>query len=336
MESRYLSERYNVMKVLLTLLVVLGHALIMYTTDSVIAVRRTSEALSVLARYIYSFHMPAFFLVSGCVYGICRERMDERKYPDGLRLIALKAKRLLIPYAVIGCLWVVPVVVILGMSKNGLLLGWVKDILLVGDPKHLWYLWVLFVIFAICAFPVKFFSEQLKNPIVELVLLLVLVVLHRYSGYLPTFLNVHLVAKRFVQFYMGILFHRVLRRIPWKLRFNAAVIPCLAGTMVLYTSGNVVGRLLQTALAALLFYCLGDLLCNLNIKENKLYKLLAKDSFGVYLLHPMFIYVVFHFLGNTSIHPILLVVLAVSVALPLSIAGTELIRRAHLKIVLGE
>lgn len=83
-----LSESLNTIKVYTILLVVLGHALRMYTPDGAFPNQGT-WLTDKLCSIIYSFHMPLFILLSGCVYGICKAK---GKYPTWKLLLTNKTK----------------------------------------------------------------------------------------------------------------------------------------------------------------------------------------------------------------------------------------------------
>lgn len=127
--------------------VVLGHS-IKQTSVS-------AQWIRLLTYLIYSFHMPLFFCLSGFVSAkILRMNRRER----GAYIIS-RAKRLLIPYFVIGLLYI-PVK--LKLSDMAVKPFEVSDIwkLLIGQNPNvsLWFLYILFLIELICALVVNTYN----------------------------------------------------------------------------------------------------------------------------------------------------------------------------------
>lgn len=78
-------------KGILILLVVLGHVV---GAGGNLAGGSTAEGLLAIRKFIYTFHMPAFFLLSGLLWHDNRDRLSE--------FVFKKAVRLLVPYIVFG------------------------------------------------------------------------------------------------------------------------------------------------------------------------------------------------------------------------------------------
>ena len=66
--------------------VVLGHAIIP-------SIRNNNKILEYIYKYIYSFHMPVFFIISGIIF-----ENNVYKYDSKLQFLKKKAKLLLVPY----------------------------------------------------------------------------------------------------------------------------------------------------------------------------------------------------------------------------------------------
>ena len=111
-----------------TVLVVVGH-IIQY----VIAAPNEFDN-SIVFRFIYSFHMPLFFFISGfCIY------RSNKTY--GWKWIIAKGKQLVIPF----CVWI-PIGWVIHKSWNTVsLLECIKRVIVSPDNGGLWFLWVLFL-----------------------------------------------------------------------------------------------------------------------------------------------------------------------------------------------
>ncbi len=108
----------------------------------------SAEWIRILTYVIYSFHMPLFF----CLSGFVSAKILSMKRPERVSYVLGRARRLLVPYFVIGILYI-PVK--LRMSALAVKPFAVTDIwkLLIGQNPDvsLWFLYILFLIELICA-----------------------------------------------------------------------------------------------------------------------------------------------------------------------------------------
>jgi surface polysaccharide O-acyltransferase-like enzyme len=74
----------------------------------------------------------------------------------------------------------------------------------------------------------------------------------------------------------------------------------------------------------------------LPIVNTRIYKWISPNSFGIYLFHAMIIYMLEFAFRSTPIHPILLSAIVFAASTVLSVILTEIVRKAHLGIILGE
>jgi fucose 4-O-acetylase-like acetyltransferase len=86
------------------LLVVIGHAegLLPAERDALVKVDAEYAAFIGIVQWIYSFHMPLFFAMSGSLLHRATLRKGARAYPSWNDFVASKAERLLLPYVVIS------------------------------------------------------------------------------------------------------------------------------------------------------------------------------------------------------------------------------------------
>ena len=127
--------------------VVLGHA-----------IKQTEVSagwIRILTYIIYSFHMPLFF----CLSGFVSARILQMKRKERASYIVSRARRLLVPYFVIGLLYI-PVK--LKLSDVAVKPFKVTDIwkLMIGQNPDvsLWFLYILFLIELICALLVNTYN----------------------------------------------------------------------------------------------------------------------------------------------------------------------------------
>ena len=130
-------------------LVVLGHVLDHYGHNYL-----DLGHWEILLDFIYSFHMPLFFVVSGIVYGYSASRpVTLRQY---LSFTGRKVKRLLFPYLILSLIILAiryGMEFVVGNTARSLDLGGQLLNILVnprlGSSPYLWFLYTLFLIFLI-------------------------------------------------------------------------------------------------------------------------------------------------------------------------------------------
>lgn len=160
-------EKIDVLRGFAILLVVLGHALDQANilTDSV-------EWCNNLHAFIYSFHMPLFFAISGfCVFSISNYAQFVKK----------KVRYILLPYIVFNVI-IIPLRMLLpqfSLVSNGIK-DTIVSILLYGGET--WFLYVLFIIFLIAPLLIKIIANKINRfIIVEVFLIVVYFLVHNIT-----------------------------------------------------------------------------------------------------------------------------------------------------------
>ena len=159
---------------------------------------------SKLKVYLYSFHMPLFFFISGYLF----------KYNDNLKeFIKKKAKTLLKPYFIYGILSMIVTFILFGidMTKKEILLN-----LFFVEGKIIWNtsLWFLIIMF----FVVTLFNLYIKVhknkqiSVIEKVLVLVLlfitnILLNKYQ--LKFYFGVEIIPHALFMFYLGYIYKTI-------------------------------------------------------------------------------------------------------------------------------
>lgn len=149
---------YDILRTILTLLVVIGH-LSYYGhltnwggVDYSILIHKNGfrdshihQFIVIICYCIYTFHMPAFMMLSGALHRVTSERDCKLNYG---RFVIKRFKKLIVPYLVVTLLYVVPLKYYVGYwinSKsiiNDIFFG---QVLLMGN-NHLWFLPTLFIL----------------------------------------------------------------------------------------------------------------------------------------------------------------------------------------------
>ena len=149
-------ENCTFVKTVLMIIVVLYHS-ILYWGGSWFVGEPVYEvqALAVIAQWFNSFHIYAFAFVSGYLFSYLR--LERNKYTDFGSLCLNKTKRLLIPYAFVSLVWVIPFAVV--FYKYGII-DIVKKFVLGLGPSQLWFLLMLFGVSLITGMPFIDTSES--------------------------------------------------------------------------------------------------------------------------------------------------------------------------------
>lgn len=72
------------------------------------------------------------------------------------------------------------------------------------------------------------------------------------------------------------------------------------------------------------------------ITTTRLFDLINKNSFGIYLFHPIIIYLLFYIFGDLPVNPYLLTALVFLISTAASILLTGLVRRKNMGVIIGE
>ena len=97
-----------------------------------------------IKNYIYSFHMPLFFWISGFAFYF--SAVENRKKDTIVNQLLRKAKRLMLPMYSASFLILFPTIFFFG-HINGSIVSQIKLFLLGSNNDHLWFLKTLFIIF---------------------------------------------------------------------------------------------------------------------------------------------------------------------------------------------
>ncbi len=141
MEKKKVFDEFNILKGIAIILVVLGHSFPDYGIGTGIKERVNIYTFA----YIYSFHMPLFFMISGFLFYNSINRINTIK--DRFNLIKNRFVRLFIPYLFYSVLTVVMKIAFSTYAQHEFNLKDSYKILLGDNPNGgLWFLYVLFII----------------------------------------------------------------------------------------------------------------------------------------------------------------------------------------------
>lgn len=313
----------DVMKFIGIILVVAGHVTRMHTSQGLIPTIEHDSILGHVTDVIYSFHMPMFVFVSGMTLAFVSARKSS--YQAFWSLVKNKAKRLMLPYFAFAMFWVLPFMVGYGFRdfKSYLFNG----IILSLDSRHLWYVWMLFNVF-ILFYILRKVAEKLKMPQCSIMIVsLLLYVGEEVGGAIPYFQIDSMFEYQFwfILGYMSLIYKREAKvLIPLSIAFGV-VGACFYASVVHFVFA-LVGIWLTYLLAQSIR----------NITENRFVSNIVKNSFGIYLFHPIIIYVLYYYLGNCQFNGYLFALCVLVASFAISYFLTEVTRKAKLQILIGE
>ena len=142
-QQQRLTQIENI-RTLAILLVVLGHSIILYSSDwNLYETTRQVPFFDWIKKIIDIIQMPLFFSISGYLFVLTHRRKRIRK------LVKDKWIRLMVPYLGIGFLWMLPIRI--GVRYKGYENNSVIDIILkfltANDVGHLWFTCTIFKLF---------------------------------------------------------------------------------------------------------------------------------------------------------------------------------------------
>lgn len=320
-------------RALAILLVVLGHSIILYSSDwNLYETTWQVPFLDWIKRIIDIIQMPLFFSLSGYLFVLTHSGGKIRK------LVKNKCLRLVVPYLGIGFFWMIPIrigVEYKGYEKNSII-DIILKFLTANDVGHLWFLPTLFLIFLLSE---VLLSVVERIPVLEkisgIVLLFVGGVLylegyHIGFGYGPL-LSAYNYLMWFALGYCLNIYKIYIQKI-YKIRFMKWGL-MLANLLLLWyvlrePSARVAIFLGLRALFVINVYGMTP------EKTCTIIQRIDKNSFGVYLFHSPLIYITFASIPNA--YPALVVFINFVVWGSVAFGLTELIRKTKLKILIGE
>lgn len=292
-----LSERkhcyeYDILRILGMILVVMGHAsyyryiysphggIFYQLPENVSSFYLDFPSLSaILFSFIYSFHMPLFFMLSGAMLAM---------KPRGFSLdafVAQKLRRLILPYCLVGYLFMIPVRYLGGYYSLQGVMDTIPDFLSGSEAGHLWFLPALFWASVIFVLLLKLTGKRSIFISVLLAALLQLIGKNYMSspafGFQDGLCHIFWLA-------VGYCFEKY--RCSWKEYYNSAV---LAGKLLFFTGVAFfnfyfdINTIVSVFTNSYWLYLLSLWIAKRmkHPAESKLLKVLAASTFTVYLLH---------------------------------------------------
>lgn len=265
------NEQIINLRVFATLIVVLGHCIIIFdpswSEPYGLQHQYACETAVTLKRFINLFQMELFFVISGICFSY-----GSKKNPKLIPSITKKAYRLLIPFIIIAFFWMLPIRLAVGFPRYEelSLTDIAFNIVTVKDAGHLWFLPVLFNIFVI-----SFALQKCKaNKFLILGISILLYLFHfKVAGFL-----LRQTLYYFMFFCLGSTIDLSAKVHGRKILIGIiSTIPFVALTYLNINDGPL--QAVKSICIILIFFSI------IPSKTNRIIAQLDKDSFGIYLFH---------------------------------------------------
>lgn len=278
--------------------------------------------------------MPLFICVSGAIFSFCIN--NKKKYSDFRLFIIKKWKRLMVPYFLIGIFYVMPVMCTLKITNLNPINYIKENIILSKDARHLWFLWTLFFIFII--FRMFYHRYEKSNRLFIGVLLFFI---SFFSDKLPNIFQLQGISYYLFFFCIGYEFDRNKKKIDEFLGNRKWIVILgwiFISFVVLYTYNRALNLITAVIGMLCLYQCIR--ITKKYIIQIKIYKWIERDSFGIYLFHPMIIYVLFYWVKKFGFglkYPIIVCVMIFVITMIASMLFVKIIRwTKYGKLIIGE
>lgn len=239
-------------------------------------------------------------------------------------------------------LFMIPIQMIFNVYKDGdrsYIDRVIFDIVLAKGPAHLWYLLMLFNVFIIFIFVEKYIKYN--KYIINILLLLFISIV---SIKIPNLYQISSAFKYLLYFYIGYIICEDKNNIKEKLIKNKTIFfiahILLFNVMYIFinnNSPNIVVKIISIAITPILsifalvwiYGYITELYDNKNIYEtiinNKLYKLIDKHNFNIYLVHQPIMLSLILVLTNVNLTPNVLYSILFTITLFMSMIVSTLI-----------
>ncbi len=298
---------YDWLRLIATIFVVLGHgAYLNIQTTYGGAVYELPENLShvyfwpvlvwwrEIAGWVYGFHMPLFFMLSGAVLAI-------RPMGSFDQIFRAKTKRLLIPYFVYGWLFMLPVKRLGLFYDNASLIEAMRGFLSGEDSGHLWFLTALFwcmLVFVI----IKKILDKMGVQSIYAVLLTAGAVQLLYTSIPFDILGLKSGLGYLFYFAVGYVFECERNtHDKWSIKTDLLAFAICLALEVINREYGILDKFFTIMTGSFMTYMAADICDGIfhGISENKVWKMIIRNLFYVYLFHDPMEYLVLRlFLGQ--------------------------------------
>lgn len=326
-----LMSNINLVRLIALILVVLGHSTASYTKSWVYSANLNSNLYNFLSIYVSSFHLLVFVFASGLTYAY--KQKSGHAYSSYLILIKKKFNRLILPYFFIGSLYMIPIGMLLNISRyNKSYLVNLRDFILGYSNGHLWYLFMLFDVFLVYYFIEKKLTSR-KNIII---ITIFLIILKMISKQIPDFFEINSMMNYLIIFHLGYCTYLyrykislLTRNILKKHNVITLISSILTISLILLIKSNIP---YIYGVTSFIYSIIDIIICIIGIVQvysliliiNKskyldYVKKINKYNFNIYLLHEPIIFIILSYLLSLNVNPTIIVLLCFSLSIIISI-----------------
>ncbi len=300
-EEKNRDVTYDWLRLIATIFVIIGHSayLSIHTTmggvsyslpeytNSFYYNSHVLSFLRYLSSWVYTFHMPLFFILSGCVLGL---------KPIGTfeKVTKSKIKRLLVPYFVCGWLFMLPVKLLGGFYNKETFLLAMNGFLSGTDSGHLWFLPALFWTFIVFIILEKICKRfKINNPYVLLMLAGVIQLLYNRIPF--DVLGFKIGMSYIFWFALGFCFeHEKQKNIKWNLKKTTIAFLILLVIEYLNKRYSLLNSFFLILCGSFMTYLFADICSRLfkNVAKTKIWQIIVRNLFSIYLFHDPLEYIV--------------------------------------------
>lgn len=286
---------YDMLRVVTTLLVVIGHGGY-YLIDTPFGGCDYSafvdskifswRIITIIISFIYSFHMPLFMALGGALFNLSISRIGNMR-----DLLLSKAKRLLIPFLVVSICFCFPIKYVTGYFRfsESILIDFLVGQLLIQGNTHLWYLVGMFFVF-IEVYALEHYTKlSVKHKLFFLICL----------SLISKYINLNIISYPLQYgfwFYLGFCFEPIREKIKSIISIKTITVLIICALIVYcgyrffdehnglyYEILEICIHIVFICMALICAYMFSYLLSNTKIADMKLYKVIARNTFGIYL-----------------------------------------------------
>lgn len=307
----------DILKGLGIIFVIMGHSLLVYPVDF------TNIAWAKILRwFIYSFHMPLFFVVAGITY----------KCNNYYSYFEKKIKRLIVPFVIFGIIEYLSSCLFSNLvnSKPSPLIMWMKDFFVFG--RNGWFLQTMFIICAIYPFIDSIFKKKASKIFIMILFLII-----DWSVMVPNYWALPYVVKYFPYFVFGNLIkyktkdvnnlknHQLMKII------ICVTIYILSVVLIIYFKFNYPMVLFICALSLIILLFLIINICSSNNKSDSLIVnfiiFCGENSLQMYLFQPFALTIFRTIICKLTTSPPVIFVLLFSFVVPTCTIACRLVKQ---------
>lgn len=307
------------------IIVVLGHSIILYDPSWTWYVPgQECPFFEELKKIINVVQMPLFFSLSGYLF-----YYTIQKY-SFTQILRKKAKRLLIPYFIIGFFWMDPIKILLKVPHHDNIVNLIKEQIIGNMNGHLWFLYTLFALFL--AFKLLYTFKIIGNKKIsyDILVIVCLLLCNIFNGAFGSFANI---ASYAIFFYLAFFMNERASALNSINKLGGVIIMISVLIIIAYLL-DIIPFKLYKCLIACAFILIIYRLDFKSIGDNSILNKISNCSFGIYLFHSPMIYITCTYWND--LNPIFVLLINFIIFGFMAFLLTMIIKSSRLKFIIGE